>query len=58
MGIKEMLVEKYKLALEKSKESEKLKCHSLAIEKKIRELNNPSYKIVTLDYIWVNYFLS
>lgn len=50
------LLEKYELSLTKSRQHEKLGCHTIRIEKTIKEIKEEN-PITTLDKVWVDYFL-
>ena len=50
------LIAKYEQALQKAENTEKLRCHVLAIQKKLEELKDDNYKVTVLDQLWVDYF--
>lgn len=50
------LLEKYTLALAKSRQHEKLGCHTIHIEKTLKKIQD-GLLINTLDEVWVDYFL-
>ena len=50
------LIAQYEQALMTAKGEEKLRCHILAIEKKIEELKNDDYHETVFDQVWVQYF--
>ena len=51
------LPEKYKFALIKSRQYEKLGCHTISIERTLKKIKE-GQPITVLDELWVDYFLS